>query len=341
MAHRSAIALAGCALFLMASASCFAGSRKSSQEAEALLARARQLSDLKAKGSPPFDLDATFTLYNLAGDHTQGVYRLMWASPSEWREEVMLPGQNTVAVEHAGESWHTSVLPYTPYLIFQLRQALAFPSRLQVPPKEKLTKVKERKIDGVTAECVGYRYSHPRARVETFCFDHASGYLISDVSREWYTTLEFSDYKTVGSKSFPQTLRVLQNGQLIVEVKLVSLIPDFAVTPALFAPPLGIHPSPSTSCRDASVVAAHILSAPPPKYPEYALEHRITGRVVMYAVIGKDGVPRGLDILHSPSQVLSDASLAAVRQWRYAPYRCASVPVAVTTSIDVNFALRE
>lgn len=341
MARRSIVAGAVCGLLFVGSVRCFAGSKKSSQDAEALLARARELSDLKAKGSPPFDLDASFTLYNLAGDHTQGVYRLMWASPTEWRDEVLLPGHSTVAVEHAGESWHTSVLPYTPYLIFQLRQALTFPSRLQVPPKEKLTKVKEGKIDGVTAECVGYRYSHPRARVETFCFDHASGYLLSDVSREWYTTLELSDYKTVGSKSFPQTLRVLQNGQLIVEVKVLNVTPNFVVTPALFAPPPGIHPSPSNHCTGTSIVPAQALVQPEPRYPDYAKEHRIMGTVVMYGDIGKDGVPRGLDVLHSPAQVLTDASLAAVRQWRYAPARCGSAPMDVTTSIGVNFTLSE
>lgn len=341
MARRSTVGLAGCALLFLVSVSCFAGSRKSSQEAEALLAKARELSDLKAKGSPGFDLDASFTLYNLAGGHTQGVYRLMWASPTEWREEVLLPGESVVNVEHAGQSWHSSPVPYTPYLIFQVQQALTFPSRLKLPPRAKLSKVKGTKIDSAPAECVSYFQPHARKQGDTFCFDEASGRLIQEMARGWYTTLEFSDYTSVGSKSFPQTLRVLQNGQLIVEVKLVSLIPDFAVTPALFAPPPGIHPAPSTRCSGASIVPAHVLAQPEPMYPEYAKVHRITGTVVIYAVIGKDGVPRGLDILHSPSQVLSDASLAAVRQWRYAPYRCASVPVAVTTSIDVNFTLRE
>lgn len=341
MARRYIVAAAVCALLFVASASCLAGSKKAPQQAGALLAKAREISDPKAKGSPPFDLDAAFTLYNLAGGHTQGIYRLMWASPADWRDEVLLPGHNTVAVEHAGQAWHTSVLPYTPYLIFQLREALTFPSRLRLPPKAKLSKVKKSEIDGVAAECVGYIYPHIRQPVETLCFDQASGHLIQEVSRKWYTTLELSDYKTVGAKSFPQTLRVLQNGQLIVEVKLLNLTPNFAVTPALFAPPPGIQPAPSTRCPDSAFVAAHVLAAPPPRYPEYAKEHRIEGDVEMYSDIGKDGVPRGLDVVRSPAEVLSEASLAAVSQWRYVPEKCGSEPVDVVTPIIVKFRLTE
>lgn len=339
--HRLARCTAFCALFLAAS-SCLAAGSNSRQDAEALVARARALSDLTAKGSPPFDLDATFTLYNLSGGQLSGVYRMIWASPTEFRWELLFPDHISVHVEHAGQAWQTSILPYTPYLIFQLERAVTFPSELETEPKERLGKIKKGEVGGVPEACTSYFVTHPHYRKpkRTFCFDPVSGHVIREVSGQWYSTLELGDYKTIGAKSFPQTLRVLQDGRLIVDVKVTSLIPDDAIAPSLFVPPPGVKPSPATRCESADIVPAHVLGQPEPRYPRYARENRISGTVVIYAEIGKDGVPRGFDVLHSPAEVLSESSLAALAQWRYAPAKCGSSPIATQTSIDVNYSLR-
>ena len=63
------------------------------------------------------------------------------------------------------------------------------------------------------------------------------------------------------------------------------------------------------------------------------------GLVVLAAVIGKDGNIQSLKVLDSPSPILSQAAMDAVKQWKYRPYVLNGTPVEVDTQITVNFTL--
>ena len=57
-------------------------------------------------------------------------------------------------------------------------------------------------------------------------------------------------------------------------------------------------------------------------------------------VLGTDGVPRINKIVTSPSLDLEQSSLAAVKDWRYAPATCKDRPVQIDTVLSVNYSLR-
>jgi protein TonB len=50
-------------------------------------------------------------------------------------------------------------------------------------------------------------------------------------------------------------------------------------------------------------------------------------------------VPGELTVLESPSDDLSQASLEAVRQWRYSPTLLNGQPIEVVTAVVINFTL--
>jgi protein TonB len=77
----------------------------------------------------------------------------------------------------------------------------------------------------------------------------------------------------------------------------------------------------------------------PPVYPEIAIRARISGRVVIDAVIGTDGVVREVRIL-SGVPLLNQAAIDAVRQWRYTPTTLNNVPVPVIMTVTVQFNLQ-
>jgi protein TonB len=64
---------------------------------------------------------------------------------------------------------------------------------------------------------------------------------------------------------------------------------------------------------------------------------RITGDVIIYSILAKDGSLQDLKILDSPHPILSEAAMEAVKQWRYAPPMCGSVPVSVENEVTVRF----
>ncbi len=75
-----------------------------------------------------------------------------------------------------------------------------------------------------------------------------------------------------------------------------------------------------------------------PEYPPIARQARIQGMVVLQALIGKDGTITNLHVV-SGHPMLTNAALAAVKEWKYKPYFLNGEPVEVETTINVNFSL--
>lgn len=81
-----------------------------------------------------------------------------------------------------------------------------------------------------------------------------------------------------------------------------------------------------------------LISQPRPNYPIEAKQARIQGVVKLYALIGKDGTIRELNVV-SGHPLLAPAAIEAVKQWVYQPTLLNGDPVEVETEIDVNFTL--
>jgi periplasmic protein TonB len=76
-----------------------------------------------------------------------------------------------------------------------------------------------------------------------------------------------------------------------------------------------------------------------PIYPQVALTARVSGRVVIDAVIGTDGAVRETRVLQG-APLLNQAALDAVRQWRYTPTLLNGQPVPVIMTVTVEFKLQ-
>src|SRR5262249_29992260 len=75
-----------------------------------------------------------------------------------------------------------------------------------------------------------------------------------------------------------------------------------------------------------------------PVYPPLAKQARIQGKVLLQAVISKDGAIENLHLV-SGHPMLTQAAIDAVKQWGYKPYLLNGEPVEVETQVEVNFSL--
>ncbi|HJN45468.1 MAG: hypothetical protein CL477_16275 [Acidobacteria bacterium] len=75
-----------------------------------------------------------------------------------------------------------------------------------------------------------------------------------------------------------------------------------------------------------------------PVYPRVAQAARVSGVVILEAVIGPDGRVRDVRVLRS-APLLDRAAIAAVRQWEYTPTLLNGVPVPVVMTVTVTFTL--
>jgi len=109
-----------------------------------------------------------------------------------------------------------------------------------------------------------------------------------------------------------------------------TVLPDApqAVRPAVAPVPVSALVTPPVKIRDVS-----------PVYPETARLARVEGIVIIEAVIGVGGDVQETKVLRS-MPLLTEAAVAAVRQWKYTPTRLGGRPVPVIMTVTVNFRLR-
>jgi TonB family protein len=86
------------------------------------------------------------------------------------------------------------------------------------------------------------------------------------------------------------------------------------------------------------VMQNNILSKVPPVYPVEAKKAGIQGKVVLDAIIGKDGTVENLKVTSGPKE-LQQSALDAVRQWKYKPLLLNGKAVEVDTTVNVIYTL--
>ena len=81
-----------------------------------------------------------------------------------------------------------------------------------------------------------------------------------------------------------------------------------------------------------------LVSRSTPVYPIDAKKAGVSGTVVLRAVIGTAGIVKDLQVVSGPD-LLQQAAVDAVKQWRYRPYLLNGDPVEVRTTINIIFSL--
>ena len=77
-----------------------------------------------------------------------------------------------------------------------------------------------------------------------------------------------------------------------------------------------------------------------PVFPHMARRLRVSSRVVLQAVILRDGTVGSIEVIHEPrpNLGLADAAIAAVRQWRYRPAMQEGRPVNASLTVSIDFS---
>jgi len=107
-------------------------------------------------------------------------------------------------------------------------------------------------------------------------------------------------------------------------------------------PPAPPEPAPRGPVpRGGDVVQSNLIHTVQPVYPRLAVVTRSQGKVILEAVITREGAidPARLRVLETASPLLTPAAIEAVKQWRYRPTLLNGQPVEILTTITINFTL--
>jgi TonB family protein len=111
----------------------------------------------------------------------------------------------------------------------------------------------------------------------------------------------------------------------------------FDLNPGLLPPP-PVKAPPTRIVQGGDVQASKLVLKVNPTFPTLAKNARISGKVILDAVISADGTIQKLNV-RSGHPLLVPAAVDAVKQWRYSPTLLNKVPVEVQTMIEVTFIL--
>ncbi len=89
-----------------------------------------------------------------------------------------------------------------------------------------------------------------------------------------------------------------------------------------------------------NVMQASLLKKVAPAYPSEMKAQGLEAAVVLEVRISAEGVPESINVQSADvNKVFSGAAIDAVKEWRYKPVLLNGQPVAVITTVTVNFTL--
>jgi bla regulator protein blaR1 len=83
--------------------------------------------------------------------------------------------------------------------------------------------------------------------------------------------------------------------------------------------------------------APKVTYSPDPTYPRKAHKPRNQDTVVLWLIVGSDGLPRDIKIARSLSPEFDESAIDAVKKWKFAPGTKDGKPVACQMNIEIEF----
>jgi periplasmic protein TonB len=114
-----------------------------------------------------------------------------------------------------------------------------------------------------------------------------------------------------------------------------NLLPAVAPPPPLPPPPKAA--APAEPVRVGGIVREpRVVKIVPPVYPKLARQARVSGTVVLEAIVTADGKVAQIKVI-SGHPLLLDAAINCVKQWEYEPTLLNGVPTPVILTAKVHF----
>jgi TonB family protein len=74
-----------------------------------------------------------------------------------------------------------------------------------------------------------------------------------------------------------------------------------------------------------------------PEYTKEAQDSKFQGTVVLWLIVGEDGLPHDIRVQREVGHGLDQKAIEAVSKWRFRPGTKDGKPVPVEVNVEVNF----
>jgi TonB family protein len=299
----------------------------------------------------PWHLKATYQLYDDAGKPTsQGTYEYWWVSPTVYRSTWMR-GESTHTDWHTSDGKHLYLFKGQGPEFFEYRLQSDILSPLPDPSEyDPATTYLDREMVNAGTNkvpCImivpkmpphGQILTVPLGMFPTYCFDSRLPILIMRTSFG-SLTVNYGKIVRVQDRFVPKQIEESEARRRILMATVDTIEGLSPNDPALTPPPDARSTSIAPATVPSGVMQGNRIKGQNPIYPQDAKAVRAQGKVVLKALIGRDGKIHDLKVTSAPYPSLVASAMWAVSQWEYKPYLLNGEPVDVETEVNVIYSL--
>lgn len=317
---------------------------------KALMLLAAKSNGLTGDDVKPWHLKASFKLLDEKGNTTdQGTYEEFWASPTKYKRS--FASAAFVQTDYGTEKGvlRTGARDSAPGLLTRIRNEVISPIPLDQEWIERSTKDPRKRKPGATGLLcfteTGTTGPVPGQRFigSTYCLDADRPILRMVLSTWGYgrslrnNIVKFQDhYLPEDLEDFGENASPKAGSILTAHLDLLETLRT--INEADFAPPPDALPLPKRIELAENVTKKMLLQNPAPIYPPIAKAARVSGTVVLQAIIRTDGHLESVHVISGPA-MLQQAAIDSVNKRTYKPFLVDGEPVQVSTMINVTFNL--
>lgn len=291
---------------------------------------AAKRADLSSDEPGPFQLEVDFVAQ--LDVPTRGHLSFKWEKKDRWWRSIVFGDFQQIEVKD-GE-WHYTKrnADFTPLPVEYLIDLLNFGA-----DSEKLAakREKRRTEDGVELNCIrAARTDFPKQSSHEICLNGASNQIAVD---EWEGVPDgkrreqFDGYFDFGAHSYPRRLELMVGGSEVVAANVVDLALA-AFDPSLLTPPQG-----AIARRECDGLKYPVsVKRTDLPYPKSAIHSGTTVDAEVAMTVLTDGSVENVRFVGRASSSVDDATLQALRGWKFKPAMCGTDPVVT----DIRILLR-
>jgi hypothetical protein len=318
---------------------------KLTAQAAPLLDKAAEQTDLRAPGGLPFRMEARVRAFGGKRTPLEGTLKVVWVSPTEWREEIQWPDVLSSTVVTGDHIFEKNVDAHRRE-DFWVRQTLKLGRNVALSLGQEIVKWKSEKLDGVAADCYQMRgVLPPKApvsmiplRTREICLDPANGLPLERHDFFDGKTTRYSDYLPLGMRRFPSRLRAWYSTKPLTDIDVTSLEMIENPDPAAFMAPEGATSwdwcAAITPPRPVAFENKHSVG-PPTWLWLPALAGR--GILVVYFVVDITGHSRNFQLVDREG--IDDAAamhMGMIQNNVFEPASCGGKPIEYQVTLEVS-----
>lgn len=308
-----------------------------------ILALAHAYNGLGSPDFPPWHIKATYEIFDESGKSKEkGAFEEYWAAPKEYKRTFASPSFHQTEYETTQGEYLVGDQTSLPFIERMVGHLLEDPVPANRPDSKLIPVLRKQKAGTVDLVCVmlapklAGANGVPLTDYTSYCFSDNHPMLriaLPSFGRQ----IVFNHILLFQGHFIAQDIVVNTTTHPLLKLHVESIGLAASSSPSAFAPPADALLTQAHAQVPGSVLSGTILKQQRPVFPQGDKRARISGAVVLGAVISREGAIKSLQILTAPDASLAAAATDAVKHWQYKPYLLNGQPVEVETEINVIF----